>query len=647
MEHGALSEIVLLLTAATATAFALRRLRVPAVVGFMVAGVLIGPGGLGLVEDRAQVETLAEVGVILLLFTVGLKLSLRDLWRLRGAVLGGGAVQVAATGAAGAGIALLLGASRAEAVVWGMLVALSSTALVLSLLEDGGDAGTREGRSTIAVLLFQDLAVIPIMLALPLLAGHAASAGEVALFVGRALAVLGLVIVVGRVVFPRIATLVVATRSRELFTLVVFLAAVGTALVVGAFGISMALGAFLAGMVISESEFVSRISADLTPVRDILNSLFFASVGMLVDVGPWLERPLVMVGLVAMVVVVKAVIAGSVGWALTRRLGGGLVVGLGLAQIGEFSFIVAQEAFRLDLLPAAQHALFFGLAVPSMVLTPAMLAFARFLERRLAEREPAFAVSLQDHVVIVGYGVNGRNVAHALRLLEVPHLVVDLNPHTVEEVEREGGLALYGDARRGAVLEAAGVPEARALVAAIPDAASTREVVAAARTVNPGMTILARTRYLREVEALRVLGADEVIPEEFETSLELTGRVLARYGASKRVVEREKAVLRSRHYGPLRGEDRAPHVPLEELLEHAELVEVELPAGSAAVGRTLRELALRERTGASMVAVRRGDEVHPNPGPDQRLEPGDIVVLWGSASEAESARGVLVGRAVQ
>jgi monovalent cation:H+ antiporter-2, CPA2 family len=638
---GALAEVVLVLAAAAAVAAVLRYVRVPAVVGFMVAGVVIGPGGLGLVGDRAHVETLAEVGVILLLFTVGLKLSLKDLWRLRGAVFGGGAAQVVLTGGAGFGVAVAFGASGPAAVVWGMLIALSSTALVLSLLEDGGDTGTREGRSMVAILLFQDLAVIPIMLALPLLAGHAGSLGQIAIFAGRAVAVLGLTVVVGRYVFPVITARVVATRSRELFTLVVFLAAVGTALVVGGFGISMALGAFLAGMVISESEFVSRIVADLTPVRDILNALFFASVGMPVDTGRWIVHPQEMLGMVGAVIAAKAVLAGLVGWGLTRRLGSGLVVGLGLAQIGEFSFIVAREAANLGLLAPSGYDLFFGAAVPSMVLTPGMLAVARWLEPRLTPPEPTPAAALRDHVVIVGYGVNGRNVSHALQLLDVPHLVVDVNPHTAEEIAAQGGQALWGDARHDRVLRAAGVPAARALIAAVPDAASTREVVAAARALNPRMTILARTRYLREVEPLQALGANEVIPEEFETSLELTGRVLALYGAPRRVVDREKAALRASQYGALRSGDVGGHLSLDELLEHADLIEVAVAPGSPAVEMTLRKLALRERTGATVVAVKRRSQVIANPPSDLELNADDVLVLWCDSDQAEATARLL------
>ncbi len=647
MTHAVLTEIVLVIAASVVVAAVLRRLAAPPVVGFILAGVLIGPGGLGLVKDRHQIEVLAELGVILLLFTVGLKLRLRDLWTMRGTALGGGALQVVGTAAAAGALAVAIGGEAiASGVTWGLLVALSSTALVLWLLEDSGVTASKEGRAIIAVLLFQDLAVVPILLLLPVLAGVAGRPGEIAWFLGRTLAVLAVVVVVGRVLFPRLAARVVATGSRELFTLTAVLVAVGTALVVGRFGVSAALGAFLAGMVISESEFVGRMVSDITPLRDVFNSLFFVSMGMLLDTSLWLEEPLLMVGLLAAVLAGKAALAGVVGWASVGTAAGALTVGLGLAQIGEFSFIAARQAHQLGLLDNGAFRMFLGLAVPSMMLTPLLLAGGRRVAARVEARSAAQVASpaagISDHVVIVGYGVNGHNVAHALRMLEVAHVVIDLNPHTVEQVTAEGGRALYGDARRDAVLAAAGVPVARALISAIPDAASTREVVAAARKANPDLIILARTRYVREVEPLGALGADQVIPEEFETSLELTGRVLALYGAPRRVVEREKGLLRARQYRALRESDEvAPHPSLHVLLEHTELFEARVGSGSPADGRSLRELDLRGRSGATVIAVERDDEVLGNPGPEFRLAAGDVLVLMGSAAEAAAARAVL------
>ncbi len=267
-------------------------------------------------------------------------------------------------------------------------------------------------------------------------------------------------------------------------------------------------------------------------------------------------------------------------------------------------------------------------------------------ERSASRRRAALTAmppvpQLNDHVVIVGYGINGRNVARALSLLEVPHVVVDLNPHTVGEVQAAGGYALEGDARQGEVLEAVGMGRARGLVAAIADAASTRAVVETARSLNPNAQIIARTRYLREVEPLAALGADQVIPEEFETSLELTGRVLGLYGAPPHVVEREKAALRREGYGLLRGDANHGHSTLEALRQLPGVDRVPVPAGSAAAGRTLRELDLRRRTGATVLAVERGGELQVNPSPEFQLEAGDGLLAFADGTALDAMTNVL------
>jgi CPA2 family monovalent cation:H+ antiporter-2 len=642
MGHAVLTELVLVMAAAVAAAALLRRINVPPVVGFILAGILIGPGGLGLIRDRHQIELVAEVGVILLLFTVGIKLRIGDLWKLRSSVFGGGSMQVLLTGGITFAVAVAGGRPVAEAAVWGGMVALSSTVLVLWSLERSGDIGTGPGRTMVSVLLFQDLAVVPVMLALPLLAGHAATVGEVAWLLGRSVAVILMTVMGARFAFPWITARIVASGSRELFTLTTFLVAVGTALVFGHFGLSMALGAFLAGMVVSESEYVGRMLDDITPLRDVFNSLFFVSMGMLVEPRLWVERPLLTIGLVVGVMALKAVVAAGVAWPLLRNPAAAAAVGLGLAQIGEFSIVVGVEAGRLGLLPAGQRQLFLAIAVPTMVLTPFMIGAGRRIARQRAALYGAPPLPrFDDHVIIVGYGINGRNVARALSLLEVPHVVVDLNPYTVAELQAAGGHALEGDARQVEVLEAVGMGRARGLVAAIADAASTRAVVEAARSLNPDAQIIARTRYLREVEPLAALGADQVIPEEFETSLELTGRVLGLYGAPPHVVEREKATLRREGYGLLRGDADHGHSTLEALRELPGVNRVPVPPGSAAAGRTLSELDLRRRTGATVLAVERGSELQVNPSPEFQLEAGDGLLAFADSAALDAMTTVL------
>ncbi len=639
--HDVLIEIAVVMASAVGAALLLRRLHLPPVVGFLVAGILVGPGGIGLVTDRHLIEGVAEVGVMLLLFTVGLKLKLGELWRMRALVFGSGTAQVLGTGAAAAAVAMAIGRPPAEAVTWGMVVALSSTALVLWLLEGSGKTSSLHGRAMIGVLLMQDLAVVPIMLSLPLLAGRGGDSFEIAWFLLRSAGIIALTVVGARVLFPSLAARVVAAGNRELFTLTTVLVAVGTALVFGHFGLSAALGAFLAGMVVSESKYVSRMVDEITPLRDVFNSLFFVSLGMLVEPGLWLAHPVVSLGLVVVIVAGKAALAGIAVWPVVRNVKIAAAAGLGLAQIGEFSLVVAAEAGRLGLVDASAGELFLAIAVPTMILTPGLTALAHRLAGRAGCDAPE--VDLRDHLVIVGFGVNGRNVHQALASLGVPHVLVDLNPHTVRELQEAGEHAVYGNAEQDAVLRAAGVERARGVIIAIPDAASTREVVAASRRLAPEATIVARTRYVQEVEPLEVLGADQVIPEEFETSLELVGRVLEMYGAPPSMILDQKTALRRRHYGVLRSSDEveisAPD--FNELRHLVRLAEVEIAPGAPAAGKTLRELDLRRATGATVLAIRRGPEVRSNPLAETTLAPGDRLVIMADGECEARARELL------
>lgn len=646
--HGILTEIVLIMLVAVLAALILRRLSVPPVVGFILAGVAIGPAGLGLVSDRHKIEVVAEVGVMLLLFMVGLKISIRDLWRMRGTVLGGGSIQYVATSAVVAVAAHTFGFGWPGALAFGLAFGLSSTALVIWLLEDSGQTATPFGRTAIGVLLFQDLAVIPVMLALPILAGQADSPQQVFWVAGESVLVVAGVIVAARFFVPWLCERIVATRSRELFTLTVVLIALGTAVLLGEFGVSMALGAFIAGMVISESEYVAQIVADVTPLRDVFNSLFFVSIGMLLELDLWIERPLTIMGLVVAVMVGKAMIACVAVLPAVRSLGTAVAAGFSLAQVGELAVVVLAQAHLLGLGNEGQWKLFLSVAVPTMIATPFVVRAAVPLARWIEEKRPGPAPDTigesadSDHVVVVGFGVNGRNVSRSLHGLGVPFVVVDLNAAAISEVNQSGGSGVFGDATRSAVLHAARVEAARAVIVAVPDAAATRQVVALSRQLAPDVTILARTRFVLEVEPLELLGADQVIPEEFETSIELTSRVLRLYGASRAMIRRERQTLRTAHYGLLRGVDSGDEeLSLDDLREAAELDVFQVEPQAAADRRTLRQLALRERTGATVVALQREGEIQPNPSPDLQLQVGDVLTVFGSCEQLRAVRQLL------
>ncbi|MCE5240863.1 cation:proton antiporter [bacterium] len=657
-----LRDLLVVIAASLVVVVVLRRLRVPPVVGFLVSGILIGPGGLKLVGDREAVEMLAEVGVALLLFTIGLKFSLREMLRLRHWVFGAGLLQVVLTIGATLGACRLFGLPPRLGVFVGFVVALSSTAIVLKLQEERGESDTPSGRLCLSVLIFQDLAVVPLLLLVPMLETGLADWAGALLGLLRSLALVALLLVVARLLIPLVLETVVRVRSPEVFVLTIIALAMGTAYVSAQAGLSLALGAFLAGIVISETDYSHHVIAQIMPVRDALSSLFFISIGMLVSPSAWLGAAGTLAVLIPGLVVLKALVVVLVGLCFGLGLRNGLLAGLALAQVGEFSFVLLRAAGP-GLLDETTGQLLLSSSVATMLLTPLLMALAPAAAVRLqaaahrlvslpppSSRQDEAAGEgpppLSDHVVIVGYGVNGRNVARVLARLETPFVVVELNPYTAREVTEAGTPLVYGDACQEPLLRQAGVERARVLVVAVADPLAVRCITAIARGLHPTLRIIVRTRFVAEVEELTRLGADEVVPEEFETSLELVGRVMAAYGAPAWRVERAQAALRRQGYLALRDPacGQAPRATMALLLADADVEVVELEDGARGVGATLRQLDLRARTGAAVVALVRRAEPIANPSADEALEAGDRVVLMGDAAALTRAETLLTAR---
>jgi len=656
-----LKELLLVMSLSLVTVYAVRRLRVPNIVGFLVAGIAIGPGALGLVKDRHAIEVLAEIGIVLLLFTIGVKISLKDLARMRGVLIGAGGLQVLITAVLVAGIAWLAGVEPNRAVFLGFLIALSSTAVVLKLLEDRGESGAPHGRLALGILIFQDLAIVPMMLLLPLLGRQGdASWGGALLALLESVVLLSVLIGAAVFVLPWLLERVVRTRSPEIFTLAVLVVVLGTAYLTSRIGLSLALGAFLAGIVVSESRYAAQILAEVTPFRDSLGGLFFVSIGMLVDPGIWVGAPVTTLGLVIALVTLKAAVVFAVALAFGFGTRAATLGALGLAQVGEFSFVLAEAGRDFRLFAGDLFQMFLSVSVLSMALTPlAMLAaprLARILQRaalpgrrkRTAVEDEAPEVRdptrpLRDHVIIVGAGVAGQNVARVLRSLDVDHVFLELNPITVRQMQDTGERILYGDATKREVLAKARITRARVLVVTIPDPAAARQIVVIARGLNAEVILIVRTRFLTEVDGLYRLGANEVVPEEFVTAVELVGLVMATYGVPERHVTREKALIRHERYRMLRGAEAAgePHPSLKALASSADFDEVVLAPDSPAVGQDLRALALRSRAGVTVVGVERDGRVTGNPDPGFRLAARDGLLLFGAAEQLESARALL------
>jgi len=659
-EYHVLKDLAIIFAVSLLVILVFHRIRLPALPGFIVAGVLLGPNALGLVSDAHQVESLAEVGVILLLFTIGIEFSLSRLREMGRQVVAGGGAQVGLTVALSCVLAMALHLSWRVSLLLGFLVALSSTAIVLKGLTDKGEIDAPHGRLATGVLIFQDLCVVPMMLVLPFLAGRSGGgAGALFLALGKAVLVVISVLVLARTVVPRVLAEILKTRSRELFLIAVILVGTLTALGTAAAGASLALGAFLAGLVISESDYGHQAMAELLPFRDVFISLFFVAVGMLVQVEFLRDHPALALGGVVGVMGGKALLA-AVGPAVMGYSGRvALLAGLAVSQIGEFSFVLAREGRGTGLLSEGLYQTFLAVAVLTMLVTPFLLqggpALLEGLERlvpldRLLPglRAGAIAVAdqpLTDHVIVAGYGLNGRNLAAALRSIRAPYLIVELNAQTVQQARARGEPAFYGDATREEILRALGAERARMLVVAISDPAATRRMVRVGRSLNARIHIIARTRYVTEIAELSRLGADAVIPEEFETSIEIFARVLAHYHVARADIERLVDQIRASHYEALRGGDGAGRVTLGTVtgIPQMAVERLRLPAGSPLVGKTLAATGLRTQTGALVLAVGRGTTEIATPGPQFRLGADDVLVIVGQPAQLRAAARLVAG----
>jgi CPA2 family monovalent cation:H+ antiporter-2 len=637
--------------------FVFNRLRIPAVVGFLLTGVLAGPYGLGLIKAVHEVEVLAEIGVVLLLFTIGMEFSLKALLRIKKSVLLGGSLQVLLTILVTFFLASLqIGRTFGESLFIGFLVSLSSTAIVLKIIQEKAEMDSPHGQTSLAILIFQDLIVVPMMLFTPLLAGMEGEIGQsLLILLAKGTGVLVLVILSAKWIVPQLLYQIARTRSRDLFLLTVVVLCFAIAWLTSSVGLSLALGAFLAGLIISESEYSYQALGNILPFRDVFTSFFFVSVGMLLDVGFLLESLPSVVTIVLIILTLKTITAGFATVLLGFPLRTALLVGLTLAQVGEFSFILARSGVKQGFLAGDIYQLFLAVSVLTMAVTPFIISVAPYvtdsvmrlpipsrLKSGLYPLEREKKASKNDHLVIIGFGVNGRNLNRAATVAGIPHVIVDMNPETVRQERKSGKPIFYGDATQETVLHHAGIHAARVVVVAISDAAATRRIIEIVRRLNPKVQVIARTRFLKEVKPLFELGANEVVPEEFETSVEIFTRVLKKYLIPRDEIEKLISEVRSDGYQMFRSlsKDSLSFSDLTLNLPDIEISTLRVCERSPVDGKSLAQVELRKRYGVSILAIRRGERVLSNPGADMQLLGNDVVVALGTPDKIAVAMGL-------
>ncbi|MGW8123731.1 cation:proton antiporter domain-containing protein [Roseivirga echinicomitans] len=653
MHTPLLQDILILLGFSVVIVFVLQRLKLPSIIGFLLTGVIIGPYGFSLIKEVEQVEILSEVGVILLLFVIGMEVSIKQLASIKKTVFIGGFLQVGITVGVAALVYNLLGNSWSESVFVGFLFSLSSTAIVLKTLQDRQELSAPHARNALAILIFQDIIVVPMMLITPMMAGEGGAIGmSILLLLFKSGIVVVLTYISARYIVPKVMHAVAKTNSKELFLLVTITLCFAIAFMTSEIGLSLALGAFIAGLIVSESEYSHQATSIILPFRELFTSFFFVSVGMLLDLSFFLSNVPIILLLVAIVLVVKSSIAAIAVGILKYPTRTALLTGLSLFQIGEFAFILSKIGIKYDLLSAETNQYFLSVSIVSMILTPFVIIFSeriasRFMgiskklgiEKVLASStntEGINEVRLENHLVIIGYGINGSNLAKAATASNIPFVVIEMNAATVKREKQKGLPIIFGDATQDHILEAVQLSSARAAVIAISGNFATQTIVKNIRSHSDSLYLVVRTRYVAETSQLLALGADEVIPEEFETSIQIFEHILHNFLVPQGDINQLIGKVRADNYQLFKGDLKRLKTYKPSELAEFNITSLRMRSDSSKIlGKPLKELNLRAIYGINILGIKRKDEMFTSIQPEEIIKQGDILYILGNQSNVE------------
>jgi CPA2 family monovalent cation:H+ antiporter-2 len=647
-----IQDIVVILLVSLPIIFIFKKINLPSIVGFLIAGMIIGPYGFNLIKSVNQISVMAEIGIMLLMFTIGLEFSLSQLIKIKKFLLIAGGFQLLITIIICTIIFSALGIEINQAIFFSLLVSLSSTAIVLKILSDKDELNSPHGKFSIGILIFQDLAIVPMFLFLPLLSGLGElSTADIAIKILVAFGVLAGMLLLARFLMPIIVYQLANIRMREAFTIGVILLILGTAYITHSFGLSFALGAFIAGLILSESDYNHQIVSEILPFRDAFNSIFFVSIGLLLNIQFVLENVVLISGLTLGIFVVKTLVIVSIVYFMKYPLRVGFLTGLGLAQIGEFSFVLALAGLNFKLFEGDYYNSFIASTIFSMILTPLIIKLSPFIAGKTSGlekdiiRSEDYLENLHGHVIIAGFGINGSNLARVLKETGIKYIVTELNPDTVKKEKAKGEKIIYGDISKEEVLNAVKIQKANIIVYAISDPAVTKMSLKQAKKLNPHLYALIRTRFITEVDELKKLGADEVIPEEFETALQIFRKVLERYHIPLNVIMKQTTILREESYRFLRkeGTDISSFTHLDEILAQGLTETYYVNDDNIHINKNLTEINLRAKTDATIIAIVRDGKTISNPSAKEIIKAADTLVIYGTHLSVDKAIEVLNG----
>lgn len=650
---GIAADLTIVVIAGVIGAIVARLARQPIILGYLLAGVFIGPHLADTVTDSANLELLAEIGVTLLLFGLGLELSFRELAPVRRVALIGTPLQVVLSALVGLAFGRALGLEWIASIWLGALLSLSSTIVVIKTLQAQGRLGTLSSRVMLGMLVVQDVAVIPMMIVLPRLSNLDAGLAALAMGIAKAAAFLALMVLVGGRVFPWIVERVARSGSRELFLLVVTGLALGVGYLTHFAGLSAALGAFVAGLVLSESEYSHQALADIIPLRDVFSLVFFASVGMLLDPAGLLEQAPTVAATVLVVGAGKGMVFAGVTRAFGYRNVIPLAAGLGLFQVGEFSFVLARVGLSSGAIAPELYALVLNTAIVTMALTPAVSGLTTPIYGWMAkrrDREPFQSVNLprvgmRNHVIIAGAGRVGSHVAGVLADRNLPFVIVELDSRRLDQARAAGWPIVFGDGAQVPVLHAAGIEHASLVLVTVPAFTVARGIVERVRQMNPEVAVVARADGFHALDELREMGVEEAIQPELEAGLEMTRQALVHLGLPSQEILHLTDEMRRERYGKPALHASAPALMtrLAGAMRLLDLKWITVAPDSALANRSIGEAHVRSRTGASIVGVARGERFTASPGPDTVLEPGAMLAVVGRRESVAAVEVLATG----
>ena len=651
MELTILKDIVIIFLLSTFVNLLFTKIRVPTIIGYLLTGVVAGPYALAIIGSPKEIELMAEIGIILLLFSIGLEFSLNHLLKIRKIVFWGGFMQLSMTTLIAMLIIQLLDISWIPAVFIGLITALSSTAVVLKVLQDRTELTSNYGRTVLGIMIFQDVVLVPLLLFVPLLSGHSLNFPlELLILFLKAFLIIGLVYAGNKWFMPKVLHMIAQTKSQELFFMSILLICLSVALLTSELGMSLAFGAFLAGLMISESEYSHNVFGNIIPFKDTFTSFFFVSIGMLLNLDFVMDNYLLVIFTVCALIVLKMTIGMLTAFTLGHTLKGTILVGIAICQVGEFSFILAEVGLEHHIISSFHFQLFLATAIISMAATPFLIHIANgvadtilklplpdFLVKGLFPLRQIPIPDLSGHLVLIGKDSRALNLSVMATHMKLPYVSIVFDPAIARDRMSKGEMVLYGDAVNEPILRKAHIEHARVVIVSIGDMIPALAVTQKVRALNNHGIILVRTKHVQDIEELYRHGADQVIPEEFETSINLFERILKIYLIPMHEINLAVEQIRKDRYGIFRDKITDSKISLLNEIPNIEVLAFHLNENSPLVEKSISEVNFRKVFGVTIVALKRGNAIIEHPGPNERFKKGDIAYVLGSPEQIENA----------